>query len=143
MFRSAPPPRASPQAAVADDHLRSAWRIKMGKTKALAAVKECLGLPEDAQSMQILNAAGRTQVVDMFGDDKLSAKIQIRPMGQLLRGVDQMLVVRYTWDDDSPMWRELSCAFAIAIAKDKRPQQMYHLLGNNCEQFATFCRTFR
>ena len=96
--------------------------------------------------IRIADGSSRWSMVDMSGDDKENATIAVRPMSVLLKGVDQLLVIRYTWDAD-PVWKALTAKFSETLAASLTdrtvPRQMYNLIGNNCQHFATFCRTFR
>lgn len=86
---------------------------------------------------------GVTSVVDFWGPDKASAKIAIRPMSTLMKGRDQLLVFRYKCDESSNVWRELTKELALSFASNANPCLLYDALSNNCETFASFCRTFR
>ena len=86
---------------------------------------------------------GPTMIADMWGENKETARIRLRPFGDLLKGRSQLLVVRYDADKSSPIWREFSCAFAVDWAKFDGDRELYSVLNNNCDHFATFCRTFR
>ena len=84
---------------------------------------------------------GRTSVVDMWGPDKASAKIAIRPLSAFLKGKAQLLVFEY--QSDSEELRTLTKDLALAFAAEADPKLLYNALSNKCEHFATLCRIFR
>ena len=95
------------------------------------------------QAMFVEKVEGVTSIVDMWGQDKASARIAIRPMSALMSGKNQLLVFRYKCDETSDEYRKLSKDLALALAANANPGLIYNALSNNCEHFASFCRTFR
>ena len=77
----------------------------------------------------------------MWGPDKASAKIAIRPLSAFLMGKAQLLVIKYKSDSDE--FRTLTKELALAFAAEADPKLLYNALSNNCEHFATLCRIFR
>ena len=93
------------------------------------------------QAIFVGKTDGRTSVVDMWGPDKASAKIAIRPLSAFLMGKAQLLVIKYKSDSDE--FRTLTKELALAFAAEADPKLLYNALSNNCEHFATLCRIFR
>lgn len=84
---------------------------------------------------------GATHVADMWGPTKEEAKVQMRSFDSLLRNKHQLLVVHYK--DDNPQRREFTALLATWATQNSTPPRLYNLLNNNCENFATYCRTLR
>jgi hypothetical protein len=93
------------------------------------------------QAIFVGKVGGRISVVDMWGPDKASARIAVRPLKAFLTGKAQLLVFEYK--SDSKEFRTLTKELALAFAAEADPKLLYNALSNNCEHFATLCRTFR
>eukprot|EP00955_Chlamydomonas_euryale_P104209 365548-Chlamydomonas_euryale.AAC.4 len=81
-------------------------------------------------------------VIDMFGTTQADAKVQLRSITAFVRGDKELAVMRYKGDDDEK--RERSVRLAMDAMHDPaNVPGIYNLLGDNCEHFATWCRTMR
>eukprot|EP00798_Chlamydomonas_sp_ICE-L_P029824 gene29824-biopygen11539 len=90
---------------------------------------------------------GKNLVVDCWGSQdagKQEAKIRLRTLGEFMAvpGWPELAVM--CWDSDTPELREFSAALALGLHRDLQDcSGLYHLLGRNCDHFATWCRTLR
>eukprot|EP00798_Chlamydomonas_sp_ICE-L_P003208 gene3208-biopygen20963 len=90
---------------------------------------------------------GKNLVVDFWGSQdagKQEAKIRLRTLGEFMAvpGWPELAVM--CWDSDTPELREFSAALALGLHRDLQDcSGLYHLLGRNCDHFATWCRTLR
>eukprot|EP00798_Chlamydomonas_sp_ICE-L_P031502 gene31502-biopygen6360 len=88
---------------------------------------------------------GKNLVVDFWGSQdagKQEAKIRLRTLGEFMAvpGWPELAVM--CWDSDTPELREFSAALALGLHRDLQDcSGLYHLLGRNCDHFATWCRT--
>jgi hypothetical protein len=86
-------------------------------------------------------------VVDMFGEPhegKQGASLRLRTMDEFMRtkGFPELAVIRYS--NDTQAARDRSACLALRTQHELCDcTGLYHLLGFNCNHFATWCRTMR
>jgi hypothetical protein len=88
----------------------------------------------------------RKYVVDMFGEThegSAGASLRLRTMEEFLRtrGFPELAVIRYS--EDTQAARDRSADLALSTQQLHDCKGLYHLLGFNCNHFATWCRTLR
>ena len=81
-------------------------------------------------------------VIDMYGDTKESAVVSIRSLDDIMKDRTSFVIIQYP--NDTPFHRiaTLDVAHWYTQYRENIPG-LYNLLSNNCESFATFCRTGR
>eukprot|EP00798_Chlamydomonas_sp_ICE-L_P032701 gene32701-biopygen10735 len=89
---------------------------------------------------------GKNLVVDCWGSQdagKQEAKIRLCTLGEFMAvpGWPELAVM--CWDSDTPELREFSAALALGLHRDLQDcSGLYHLLGRNCDHFATWCQSY-
>ena len=86
---------------------------------------------------------GKESVVDMWGTTIENAAINIREAEDFFFNKAQVYVVLYNDDTDERRAATLKVALSCARDSAQYAAPVYNLLSNNCECFATFCRTGR
>ena len=79
-------------------------------------------------------------IVDMWGQDKASARVQKRFLDEFLEGAVRICIIQY----DSEDLIELRAAAVVRALTAIRPgvaQPLYDIFANNCECFAFWCCT--
>jgi len=77
-------------------------------------------------------------VIHMQGDDKASATIRQNTMENFAQDATHIVIVEYQEDNEDH--RKATLERAREALKNP-PGKLYDLLRNNCEHFATWCRT--
>jgi hypothetical protein len=71
-------------------------------------------------------------VVDMWGTNKMSAKVQKKRFSEFTRGKTELLVMKYNFDTESHSFRD----FTLKLANENYGVGLYHIVNNNCKYFA-------
>jgi hypothetical protein len=82
-----------------------------------------------------------SMVVEVWGESKETSKITSRTFAMFVAGGKRFALIKYA--DDAALPRKLTAALALHLLENAGPAGFYNVASNNCEHFATFCRTLR
>jgi len=80
-------------------------------------------------------------VVEVWGENKESSKITARTLAQFVAGGTRFARIAYA--EGSALPCACTAALALHLLKTAGPSSFYNVAFNNCEHFATLCRTLR
>lgn len=83
---------------------------------------------------------GKHVMVDMWGHDKTSARIQKRLLDDFLKGAVRICIVHYNSADLVEL-RAGAVVRALTAILPETAQSLYDIFANNCECFAFWCCT--
>jgi hypothetical protein len=80
-------------------------------------------------------------VVEVWGENKESSKITARPFATFVAGGTRFACIRYA--EGSALPCKWTAALALHLLDTAGSAGFYNVAFNNCEHFATLCRTLR